>query len=244
MRPWFNKVRREFSRYVKPFIGQPITYVEIGCWIGGSAEHVARTVLTHDDARGFGIDPYDPMGKRHPASEMAKVQATAHAALAPYSAAGKWTWIQDRSQNALRTWEHGPIDLLYIDGSHFAHDALLDFCYAWPHLKVGSVVIFDDYGIGIRNRLKTQIPDVPDACEAVLAAFGLFLKPIGCRLQFAVECIMRPTYNKPHSRRGYAVPVIPNRRLQYQPPPLTAAERRAGILARRARWAAERAKGS
>lgn len=242
MRPWFNKVRREFSRYVKPCIGRPITYVEIGCWIGGSAEYVARTVLTHPEARGYGIDPYDPMGKRHPASEMEKVQAAAHAALAPYD--DRWTWIQARSQDALRQWPYGTIDLLYIDGSHFAHDALLDFAYAWPHLTVGSIVIFDDYGIGIRNRIKSNIPDVPDACEAVLAAFGLFMKPIGCGLQFALECVMRPTYNKPHSRRNFAVPVIPNRRLQYQPPPLTAAERRAGLLARRARWAANRAKGS
>lgn len=241
MRPWFNKVRREFSRYVKPCIGRPITYVEIGCWIGGSAEYVARTVLTHPESRGYGIDPYAPMGKRHPPAQMLQVQATAHAALAPYS--DRWTWIQARSQDVLRDWDRGPIDLLYIDGSHYAHDALLDFCYAWPHLQVGSVVIFDDYGIGVRNRVKMNIPDVPDACEAVLSAFGLFLRPIGCGLQFAVECVMRPTYNKPKSRRGFEVPPLPQRKSKYQPPKLTAAERRAGLQARRARWAAQ-ARGS
>ena len=42
-------------------------------------------------------------------------------------------------------------DMIYIDGSHFAHDVLSDAVLSFPLLKVGGHVFFDDYlwlGIG------------------------------------------------------------------------------------------------
>jgi cephalosporin hydroxylase len=188
-RDWFSKVKREFATYTRPFAGKPFTYVECGCWIGGSANWVANNLLTHPDARGFGIDPYAPMPPKHPASEMAVIQATAKAKLQPLEDAGRWTWIVQRSQEALRDWRHGQIDLFYIDGSHHAQDALLDFAMAWPHLRAGSVVVFDDYGIGVRKRKATKMPDVPDACEAILRVFGMFVKEIGRARQLALEVV-------------------------------------------------------
>lgn len=39
-------------------------------------------------------------------------------------------------------------DFIYIDGSHQAPDVITDACMAWPLLKVGGVMVFDDYGWG------------------------------------------------------------------------------------------------
>jgi len=39
-------------------------------------------------------------------------------------------------------------DFIYIDGSHQAPDVITDACLAWPLLKVGGVMAFDDYGWG------------------------------------------------------------------------------------------------
>lgn len=36
-------------------------------------------------------------------------------------------------------------DFIYIDGSHIAKDVLTDACMAWPLLKTGGVMVFDDY---------------------------------------------------------------------------------------------------
>jgi len=36
-------------------------------------------------------------------------------------------------------------DFIYIDGSHIARDVLTDACMAWPLLKPGGVMVFDDY---------------------------------------------------------------------------------------------------
>jgi predicted O-methyltransferase YrrM len=39
-------------------------------------------------------------------------------------------------------------DFIYIDGSHQAPDVLTDACLSWALLKVGGVMVFDDYGWG------------------------------------------------------------------------------------------------
>ena len=36
-------------------------------------------------------------------------------------------------------------DFIYIDGSHTAPDVLTDACMAWPLLKQGGLMVFDDY---------------------------------------------------------------------------------------------------
>lgn len=36
-------------------------------------------------------------------------------------------------------------NFIYIDGSHTAKDALTDACMAWPLLKQGGIMVFDDY---------------------------------------------------------------------------------------------------
>ena len=39
----------------------------------------------------------------------------------------------------------GTYSFIYIDGSHIAKDVLTDACMAWPLLKTGGVMVFDDY---------------------------------------------------------------------------------------------------
>lgn len=41
------------------------------------------------------------------------------------------------------------MDFIYIDGSHQAPDVMTDACMAWKVLKVGGIMVFDDYMWGI-----------------------------------------------------------------------------------------------
>jgi hypothetical protein len=45
----------------------------------------------------------------------------------------------------LRELEWNSDDFIYIDGSHVAKDVLVDAVLSWDLLKVGSIIIFDDY---------------------------------------------------------------------------------------------------
>ena len=43
----------------------------------------------------------------------------------------------------------GRFDFIYIEGSHVAKDVLTDACLAWPLLRRGGALVFDDYGWAI-----------------------------------------------------------------------------------------------
>lgn len=55
--------------------------------------------------------------------------------------------IEDHSVQALAKLicEKRQFDYIYIDGSHTSPDTLTDACMAFPLLKTGGVMIFDDY---------------------------------------------------------------------------------------------------
>jgi predicted O-methyltransferase YrrM len=176
---WFEKVKDEFAEVAMLKAGEPITYVEIGVWLGESAAWVCENVLTHEDSRGVGIDPYPPDRKRTQ-EQTDKIKFAATNRLRPWFM--QWRWLFEPSQQALRNWRAGKIDLLYIDGSHRAPDVLTDFVLAWPNIPSGGIVIFDDYAIGRRKKFR----NVAEAVEAVRMAFGHVIEPIGRQqMQFA-----------------------------------------------------------
>lgn len=168
---WFNRVMDEFCPLAMRFAGQPILYVEIGVWKGNSAEWVCENVLTAPGARGIGIDPYPPDRKRSADDIDNLIKKHAVDRLKRFEDTGRWWWRFEKSQDVLRSWGQGPIDFLYVDGSHLAHDVVMDFCYAWPHLRDGSLVVFDDWGIGLRKE-RQGLLHVPTACRAITEAFG------------------------------------------------------------------------
>lgn len=56
--------------------------------------------------------------------------------------------VKDRSASALAHLRAGgpeQFDLIYVDGSHFADDVLVDAILAWQLLKKDGILIFDDY---------------------------------------------------------------------------------------------------
>lgn len=191
---WFKKVLPEFRAVSAEFVGQPILYVEIGCWTGDSADWCCRNVLTHPDARGVGIDDYAPDWKR----DQEKINEIKRAAAERLAAHGdKWSWRYDKSQHVLADYDAfggRSIDFLYVDGSHNAHDVLLDFAYAWQHLRKGSVILFDDVGIGARQTTKDGLPRVAEGLLAINSAFSLFVEevPTGGGRQAALRVVKRP----------------------------------------------------
>jgi predicted O-methyltransferase YrrM len=54
--------------------------------------------------------------------------------------------VKSTSVEALGGWiAQKQFDFIYIDGSHLAKDVLTDACMAWPLLKKGGFMVFDDY---------------------------------------------------------------------------------------------------
>lgn len=171
---WFSRVQEGFGNVVSRFAGKPIVYCEIGCWAGAAAEYVAKNVLTHPDSLGIGIDPY-------PETRIADNTAVKALAAKRLEFMGdRWIWIYEMSNEGLREAEQilgkQKIDLAYIDGCHAGSQVFQDWSNIWPLLRIGSVVIFDDYWH--RRAAKELWPHVRDAVVGIESAFAGMIKPV------------------------------------------------------------------
>jgi len=79
--------------------------------------------------------------------------------------------------------ESGDYDFIYIDGSHTAPDVMSDIVMAWPLLKVGGIMVFDDYLWGdardVLHKPKISI-------DAFVTIYGESLSIVHMGYQFAV----------------------------------------------------------
>ncbi|ORV16689.1 class I SAM-dependent methyltransferase [Mycobacterium celatum] len=122
----------------------PVSILEIGSWEGRSSlfllTYFTRGRLTAVDTWA-GIDYYlynaTPDGR--------DLEARFDGNLAPCA-----TRLIKRKGSSLHVLpqlldEQQEFDLIYVDGSHFADDVLMDGITAWRLLKQGGVMIFDDF---------------------------------------------------------------------------------------------------
>ncbi|MBW4491616.1 MAG: class I SAM-dependent methyltransferase [Oscillatoria princeps RMCB-10] len=159
--------------------------LEIGSWEGRSTCWLLENILTHDSARITCIDTFEG-SVEHAEMEESYLKSVGERFdfnIAKTGHPEKVTKIVGMSQEAMRSLPLNAYDLIYIDGSHTACDVLQDAALAWGLLKVGGLIIFDDYGW----------PAPPDynhpkmAVDAFLTVFGNKLKLLHQGHQVIVE---------------------------------------------------------
>jgi predicted O-methyltransferase YrrM len=77
--------------------------------------------------------------------------------------------IKGRSQIELKILPINSFDIIYIDGSHVAKDVLIDAVYSWQPLKLGGIMIFDDYKYGPKLAVESK-PQI--AIDSFMAVFS------------------------------------------------------------------------
>jgi len=134
---WFDANIPHWNEWLSGLKGQSrLRILEVGCFEGRATVWLAQNVIgsgggTIDCVDLFAPDPVH--GDYH-----ARFRAnTAAYALLIREYAG-------RSFDVLRSIE-GDYDLIYIDGDHTAFGVLADGVLCWPLLKIGGLMIFDDY---------------------------------------------------------------------------------------------------
>ncbi len=132
--------RRAFAAHAK----DAREILEIGSFVGASAT-LFLTLLPK--ARIVCVDPFtgDLHGGEAYNGDVTTIEARFDAAMAPY--ADRLEKIVSRSVPALDAMraEGRSFDIIYIDGSHHHDDILVDSLLAWPLLKVGGLMMWDDY---------------------------------------------------------------------------------------------------
>src|SRR5262245_17967752 len=112
--------------------------VEIGSREGSSALWFLNNLLLADESRLYCVDPWE---------ESPEFFENFQANIREHPARDKVKVIRSRSYHALQQMlrEGFQCDLVYVDGSHTAHDVLWDLMLSFKILRVGGVMMCDDY---------------------------------------------------------------------------------------------------
>lgn len=168
MKLFTRRFHRNFKHIAKEFIGKPIRYMEIGVFLGHTAEWMIDNVLTHPEAQYIGIDPWEwfkPLRKRFPTEEIWTTKMLNRIVdLREKYKDRNASFVKGFSQEVLRKnlWPDGSFDLIYIDGNHTIQSVMRDFVHTWPLLKIGGVMIFDDYLQGHNDQVKKAVDLILD----------------------------------------------------------------------------------
>lgn len=179
----------------------PINCLEIGAWQGGSTCWLLDKVVAPRGGTLISIDTFE--GSSEHASFLNRlgadlelifddnVRRTGHGRM--------HRKIVGRSQDVMRWLPDDRFDFIYIDGAHEAKYVIQDAALAWPLLRAGGYMLFDDVGF--------TFPEAPEqntanAVDVFCRFFGNEIKVITREWQLLLQRV------SPGSRRSGSEPPI------------------------------------
>ncbi|MCT7952790.1 tetratricopeptide repeat protein [Ancylothrix sp. C2] len=132
---FFTNHISNWKKYLNLFAEKPgIKALEIGSFQGMSSCWLLDNILTHPSATITCIDPFWPSYEHCFDANIAKTNASS-----------KVIKLKGISENVLSSLQPNFYDFIYIDGNYASDAALYDAVFSWKLLKVGGIIIFDDY---------------------------------------------------------------------------------------------------
>ncbi len=137
-----------WTKWFESAKGNPVTVLEIGSFEGRSAVWMLENALDHPDSSLTCVDTWQGSQSTLAASQNDDIFARFNNNIASHS--HKVKVKRGRSCDMLKTIDllSSRFDWIYIDGDHDTHAVLEDAVLAWPLLKLGGVMLFDDYSCG------------------------------------------------------------------------------------------------
>lgn len=141
---WFSGNIPNFEVCTKAAIDNKF-YVEIGSYEGRSTCWLLQNALA-DDGAMICIDPWNFKPNQHTDLDGQQVFETFLENTGEVFKQGQSLFpVRETSITALPKIAPLTADFIYVDGSHDPSVALQDGCLAWEILKIGGVMLFDDY---------------------------------------------------------------------------------------------------
>lgn len=162
-----------------------LKFLEVGSFQGRSAVWLLENVLTHDSSKLVCIDTWE--GSREHSAELKKdlYETFLHNM---QSFGNKVEARRGSSRVVLRAME--PVetfDMIYIDGDHMATSVMEDAVLAFPLLKKGGIMIFDDYRSGYFPDAKPELEHPHPAVNAFVHIWGREVKVIHSDYQVTIQ---------------------------------------------------------
>ncbi len=173
---WFTHNIPIWQRHLQEFTGiADFQVVEIGSFQGMSACWLLDNILTHPTAKITCIDLY--------------FQEHFNGNIAKTGVAEQVIELEGYSQNLLVDLTSEFYDIAYVDGCHKPTSALQDAILSWRLVKVGGLMIFDDY--------EFTFPDSPEQDTKI--GIDVFLEMFGSQLEVVhkgYQLIVKKTGNQ------------------------------------------------
>ncbi|PSB39645.1 hypothetical protein C7B69_02075 [filamentous cyanobacterium Phorm 46] len=173
---WFTHNIPIWQRHLQQFVGiADFQVVEIGSFQGMSACWLLDKILTHPTAKITCIDLY--------------FQETFKGNIAKTGVAQQVIELEGYSQDLLVNLTSEYYDIAYVDGCHKPTSALQDAILSWRLVKVGGLMIFDDY--------EFTFPDSPEQDTKI--GIDVFLEMFGSQLEVVhkgYQLIVKKTGNQ------------------------------------------------
>lgn len=139
----WSGARDYWPTLLKDMVGKPgLDFLEVGCFEGRATLWMLENVLTDPSSMVTVVDTF----KGNPEFRSMKINGDCldrfRSNIRGYE--DKVDIHVGESRSVLRVLP-GQFDFVYIDGSHMAADVLSDAVMAWPLLKQGGILAFDDY---------------------------------------------------------------------------------------------------
>jgi len=149
---WFPAVNRD------NFVNRPINYLEIGTFFGGNLISVANTYGAHPGSKLYCIDPWEDY-EDYPEykDEQSSIYSTFMRNIERSGLQDKVVVKRGYSNNEILKLDDNFFDIIYIDGNHEPEYVLEDAVLSFRKLKVGGIMIFDDYCWGGPDMTKRGI---------------------------------------------------------------------------------------
>ncbi len=153
----------------------PINYLEIGAHYGANLLAVAKTYGKHPDSKLFCIDPWDDY-KEYSEYNNKQTSIFEHFVKNIYYSGykDKIFITKGYSHKEIHKFNEEFFDIIYIDGNHNPEYVLEDGVLSFRHLKIGGIMIFDDYGWGGENCTKKGI-------DAFISGFNSRIELLGIK---------------------------------------------------------------
>lgn len=178
---WFSNNIPAWKELFKHHKNRPVKWLEIGTYEGRSALWAVEHVLKHTDSSITCVDTWDDP----------KVFSTFKKNI-KHAPKEKITYIKSSSRDALKKpaliKRGAQFDVVYIDADHHSSSVLEDAILAFPLLKPGGLMIFDDYTYSKErdNRCPKQ------GIDAFLNAFAQHVHVKSARWQVVVQKLEKP----------------------------------------------------
>jgi len=131
------------------FKDRPIKYLEIGAFYGANLLSVANTYGAHKDTKLYCVDPW--LDYNEYPEYKGQQPHIYDSFLGNIERSGQKEKIVIRrgySNTEVPKFDDDFFDMIYIDGNHEPEYVLEDAVLCFRKLKVGGIMIFDDYGWG------------------------------------------------------------------------------------------------